>query len=191
MRVGGKEEIEVNVRLVSATHRNLPAMVRDGAFREDLFHRLNVIQLRTPALREHSEDIGKIANAFWFQRHRQRLESAQIAALKSYDYLGNVRELFNLLERADVLGLTDFAALIADHIAMNSPPAEGCQQGGVVFPDNLDEAIARHIRRVYEKYGDNLARTAKALGASPNTVRKYLDAGRRTQDGFGRRTSDN
>ena len=174
MRVGEKEEVEVDVRLVTATHRHLPDMVRDRLFREDLFHRLNVIQLRTPALREHLADIGQIAhNTFMFPRHQQRLDVAQIEALKSYDYPGNVRELINLLERAHVLGENDFAKLVAEHKAMT---ASTSSQPHPEIPDNLDKAAALHVRRVYEKHGGNLLQTAKALGKSPNTVRKFLAA---------------
>ena len=172
MRVGEREEVEVDVRLVTATHRDLPAMVRDRLFREDLFHRLNVIQIRTPALREHLEDIAQIAhNTFMLPRHQRRLEPAQIGALQAYDYPGNVRELINLLERAHVLGEADFAKLIADHKAMNAAISDRPRPK---IPDNLDQAVAFHVRRVYERHGGNLLQAAKALGKSPNTVRKHL-----------------
>ena len=172
MRVGEKEEVEVDVRLIAATHRHLPDMVRDRLFREDLFHRLNVIQLRTPALREHLEDIGQIVhNTFMFPRLQRRLEPEHIEALKAYDYPGNVRELINLLERAHVLGETDFAKLIAEHKAMT---ASISSQPHPEIPNNLDKAAALHVRRVYEKHGGNILQTAKALGKSPNTVRKHL-----------------
>jgi len=171
MRIGEKEEIEVNVRLITATNRDLCAMVRERTFREDLFHRLNVIQLRTPALREHKEDIEKIANAYWLRQHRRWLTADQAEALKSYDYPGNVRELFNLLERATVLGETDFSRLLAEHRMMSLALPSTASAN---VPDNLEQAIARHIRRVHEKYGSNVSKTAEMLGKSRNTVRKYL-----------------
>ena len=171
MRVGEKEEVEVDVRLITATHRDLPAMVRARTFREDLFHRLNVIPLRTPALREHLEDIPEIAgNAFWFPRHKKHLDPAQAAALQTYDYPGNVRELFNLLERATVLGETDFHKLIAEHKAMSA----AARRAHVEIPDNFEKAAALHVRHVCERHGGNILQAAKALGKSANTVRKYL-----------------
>ena len=170
-RLGGKEEVEVDVRLIAATHRDLAGMVKDGAFREDLFHRLNVIQIRIPPLREHKEDITQIANGYWLKQHGRRLEPKQIGALMAYDYPGNVRELFNLLERASVMEEKDFERLVNDHrqlTASLSPKAEAA------YPDDLEEMTQRHVRRIYEKFGSNLTKAAEILGASRNTVRKYL-----------------
>ena len=171
-RMGGNTEIEINVRLIAATNRDLAAMVRDGKFREDLFHRLNVVQILVPPLRDHKSDIEQIANGYWLKQHRHRLETEQIEALKEYDYPGNVRELFNLLERASVLDQMDFSQLIREHRSMMA------SLGPVVkeeVPDELDAAIRLHVRRVYEKYNNNLSRTAAALNVARNTVRKYLE----------------
>lgn len=170
-RMGGNTEIEVNVRLIAATNRDLAAMVREGKFREDLFHRLNVVQIRVAPLREHKSDIEQIANGYWLKQHRHKLKAEQIDALKQYDYPGNVRELFNLLERASVLDQMDFAQLIAEHKQMTASLAPIAQEE---IPDDLDTAIRTHIKRVYEKFNNNLSQAAKALGAAPNTVRKYL-----------------
>ena len=147
-------------------------MVRDGKFREDLFHRLNVVQIRVPPLREHKSDIDQIANGYWLKLHRHRLEPAQIEALKTYDYPGNVRELFNLLERADVLEEQDFPRLIAEHKQMTASLAPAAS---TEVPDELDAAIRLHVKRVFEKYNNNLSKTAEALKAARNTVRKYLE----------------
>lgn len=170
-RMGGTDEIEVNVRLIAATNRNLAEMVHDHKFREDLFHRLNVVQLRVPPLREHKSDILQIANGYWLKQHQQRLDPEQIDALMSYDYPGNVRELFNLLERASVLDQMDFEELIAEHKQMTASLATDVEQG---FPDELETAIRRHVRIVYEKYNRNLSHTAAALKTSRNTAHKYL-----------------
>ena len=171
-RVGGTQELVTNVRLITATNRDLAAMVRAGKFREDLFYRLNVIQLRVPPLREHNSDIEPIANGFWLKRHRHRLEPEQIEALKTYDYPGNVRELRNLLERASVLSETDFTKLLSEHKQMmenlSAKPNED-------IPDDLETAIRTHVRRVYDKYEHNLTRAAKALDVARNTVHKYLE----------------
>jgi len=176
MRVGGKAEIKTNVRLVTATNRNLPRMVRHGKFREDLFMRLNVVQLRIPPLREHKDDIDDIADHWWFGRFRKHLSKEQIAALKEYDYPGNVRELVNLLERAAVLNECDFGRLIATHRAMNAGLEADDQppQTGEEIPDLLDEAVRRHVRRILGKYAQNVTRAAAALGISRTTLRKWL-----------------
>ena len=175
MRVGGREEIKCDVRLVTATNRDLPALVRDGKFREDLYQRLNVVQLRTPSLREHMEDIPVIANAWWRKFHNNRLlREEQVAALMDYDYPGNVRELVNILDRATALEEDDFALLMREHKEMNAGLMGGLELKSGRVPDKLEDAIRLHIRRIYEKYGQNLTRAAEVLGVSRNTVRKYL-----------------
>ena len=175
MRVGGREEIKTDVRLVTATNRNLPLLVRQGKFRADLFMRLNVVQMRVPSLREHKEDIRDIADHWWFGRFRRHLADAQVSALMSYDYPGNVRELLNLLERAAVLGETDFVRLLAKHREMNAGLyGEAAAGESGVVPDELEEAVRRHVRNVFYKYAQNLSRTASALKISRNTLRKYV-----------------
>ena len=175
MRMGGREELRCDVRLVTATNRDLPALVREGKFREDLYQRLNVVQLRTPALREHKDDIPIIANAWWRKFHNNRtLDEEQIAALMGYDYPGNVRELVNILDRATALEENDFALLMQEHKEINAGLLGGMELKSGRVPDKLDDAIRLHVRRVYEKYGQNLTRAAEALDVSRNTVRKYL-----------------
>ena len=106
-KVGAVTEEAVDVRIVSATHQNLAQCVAQGRFRQDLFYRLNVIELRMPALRERQEDVGILADAI-LQRLAQRsglegvpqLSSMALRYLKSYPFPGNVRELENILERA-------------------------------------------------------------------------------------------
>ena len=153
IRLGGSEEIEVNVRLITATNRDLAAMVCNGKFREDLFHRLNVVSIK---------------------QHRRRLSPEQIEALQQYDFPGNVRELFNLLERAGVLEETDFAELVAEQRLLTARlhPTVASDT-----PDDLEAAIRRHVRHVYEKYDRNLTRAAKALKIARNTAKRYLAEG--------------
>lgn len=174
MRVGGKKEIKTDVRLVTATNRNLPCMVRQGKFREDLFMRLNVVQIRVPPLREHLEDIDDIADHWWFGRFRRHLPAAQLSALKDYDYPGNVRELVNLLERAAVLDERDFKRLIARHREMNAGLTEDGQIERETAPELLDDMIRRHVRRILAKYALNVTRAAAALGISRTTLRKWM-----------------
>ena len=175
MRVGGMEELRCDVRLVTATNRDLPALVREGRFREDLYQRLNVVQLRTPSLREHKEDIPVIANAWWRKFHGNHvLKDEQIAALMGYHYPGNVRELINILDRATALEEDDFELLMREHKEMNAGLSCSLELKYGRVPDRLEDAIRVHVRRVYEKCAQNLTRAAEVLDVSRNTVRKYL-----------------
>ena len=91
-----------------------------------------------------------------------------------YDYPGNVRELLNLLDRATVLGEDDFAAMLNEHREMNARLTDGsCSESGIV-PDELEAAIRLHVRRVYDKYGQNLSKAATAMKVARNTAKKYL-----------------
>src|SRR6201997_1687753 len=107
-RLGGSQSIPVDVRVISATHRNLPLAIRDGKFRDDLFYRLRVVTIELPPLRAHKEDIPVLAQAF-LQLHgarlgrMARLTKEAAAALERYDWPGNVRELKNAIERSMVL----------------------------------------------------------------------------------------
>ncbi len=108
-RVGSSQPVAVDVRIIAATHQDLEALIREGLFREDLFYRLNVIPLRTPALRQRKEDILELAGAF-LARYSERtgkslthLEPEAVELLMAHDWPGNVRELENVIERAVVL----------------------------------------------------------------------------------------
>ncbi len=177
-RVGAEgQEIKVDVRVLSATNRNLPAMVRQGAFRLDLYERLCVVQIQTPPLRDHKEDIALLAQNFRSHINlRKKLTPEQIEALKTYDFPGNVRELNNLLERAEIFGTTDFHQLLQEHRTLNAGIySEGdADKQTEEWPDNLDAAKRLHVRRVYEKYGRNISKAAEKLDISRNTLRDYL-----------------
>jgi len=166
-------EVEVDVRVIAATNRDLAEMVRDGKFRLDLYHRLCIVQLRVPPLREHKEDILRLAQTY---RERNgwggKPSAEQLAALQAYDFPGNVRELNNLLERASVLDIDDYGELIRQHKELN---AALLPQDKVEIPDNLEEATRYHVKHVCEKYSHNITKAAEALGVSRNTVRKYLE----------------
>ncbi len=108
-RVGSTEDTQINVRLIAATNRDLEAMVDDGTFRQDLFYRLNVIQIKTPPLRERKDDIQLLAEHF-LKKYNERLSKSvnsisatAMEVLKKYDYPGNVRELENIIERTVAL----------------------------------------------------------------------------------------
>ena len=167
-RLGGEREIDVDVRVIAATNRNLPEAVKKGDFREDLFYRLNVINIHIPPLRDRPEDIEVIANDIMMRRRHKKLTAKQSEDLLTYHWPGNVRELENILERAMVLGKDDFSKIIAEHRKMLSVT-------DIPVSDQLDAAVKLHIRRILEKNDGNKTRAAKSLGISLNTLKKYLN----------------
>ncbi len=201
-RLGGTEELETNVRLITATNRDLAAMVRDGKFREDLFFRLNVIKIRIPPLRDHLSDVEQIADAWWFRHCKCHLSKDQIRTLMSYDYPGNVRELNNVLEQALVFGEQSLPEIIEDsRIATanlrtshesaeinacsvvetkaktpTSTIAPSTSKDMEEYPDDWKSLLRLHVRRIYEKCGHNLTEAAKLIQISRNTAKKYLDS---------------
>ena len=102
------------------------------------------------------------------------ISDGALKQLQSYDYPGNVRELINILDRATALEEDDFDLLMREHKEMNAGLAGNLELKSGRIPDKLEDAIRLHVRRVYEKYGQNLTRAAEALDVSRNTVRKYL-----------------
>lgn len=184
-KIGSSVDIRCNVRLVCATNRSLPLMVKEGKFRKDLFERLNVVPIRTPELRIHKSDIPEVAAA-WFARKRydKALTDDQVAALMSYDYPGNVRELLALLERAATLDVSNYDALVEEQRKLNAEEAStGTEVEEDGAPENLNAMISWHVRRILDRCGGNVSRAALKLGIARNTVRKYLCAGNEHRDG--------
>ena len=173
MRVGGTEEISVDVRLVCATNCNLPKMVREKRFREDLYQRISTIVIKTPELKEHKEDIPAIAGTWWRDMDGVKLTQKQLDILMTYDYPGNVRELLNILDRARALEISDFQKLLEEHKAINKDLWER-DPDVVSYPDDLDAAMTQHVKSVFDKYNQNLTATKNALGIALNTLKKYL-----------------
>ena len=169
-RLGDLKEFEINVRVIIATNRNLAQMVQEGKFREDLFHRLCVIPIQVPALREHREDIREIANHFWFNWHKCRLSDEQTDILETYHWPGNVRELHNFLERADILEEEDFAKLLKEHIAITNP--DNSKPDKEI--ESLEELTRQHANRMLKKYDSNISKTSAAMGITRNTLKKYI-----------------
>jgi len=180
MRVGGTEEIRVDVRLITATNRDLPTMVREGKFRADLFQRLSVVQIVVPPLREHKEDIPSMVSGWYALRLKpngkcdEEPTEEQVAALMDYDYPGNVRELLNILDRAAMLGEKDWVKLMDDHRSKTCGILPTPVGDGTTKSLRLEDAIRRHVRSVHEQCDGNITKTAEALGVSRNTARKYL-----------------
>ena len=132
-RVGANEFLKADVRLISATHRNLRAMVDDGRFRQDLYYRLNTFPISLPALRERRDDVPLLAETLLARvapGHELKLSAAALACLTNYDYPGNVRELRNVLERATLL--CDGDTILPEHLPaeVQYPQERGMQKLG-------------------------------------------------------------
>ncbi|MFQ6113654.1 MAG: sigma 54-interacting transcriptional regulator, partial [bacterium] len=151
-RVGGTQTLKVNVRVIAATNHNLEEAVKHGAFRADLFYRLNIFPVHIPALRDRIDDIPLLINYFvrkFSGRIGKRIESLSSETLEkliSYDWPGNVRELANILERAVIL--CDGGVLRPEHIGISIP--RSVAEEGV---STLEDAERQHIMRALEKTG--------------------------------------
>ena len=164
-----------NVRVITATNKDLVQLVNEGKFREDLYYRLNVIQIRMKPLAEHAEDIPEIARTIWFRETGGNLGREQRSALAQYDFPGNARELENMLLYAKVMKITDFAKLVEHWKRENMGIRHVNQVEHAEGDERLDAAIARHVRMVAEKYkGHSVKDIARRLGCVENTVRRWL-----------------
>ena len=168
--LGSEDEETVDVHIIAATNRDLAKMVAEKKFREDLYYRLTIVELKVPALRDRIDDIRDIANSRWRDLTGRWLRDDEVAELKQYDYPGNVRELFAILERAAIFK-DSFTNIIKE---MRATKLNARATADEEPPDNLEEVIRLHVQRVYDKYGGNIAKAARALGKAQNTVRKYL-----------------
>jgi Nif-specific regulatory protein len=180
-RVGGTRTIKLDVRLVTATNRDLEEEVKKGRFREDLFYRLNVVSLRMPALRERREDIPLLASYFAakFSERSKRpvlgVSPQARACLASYDWPGNVRELENAIERAVVLGSSDMI-LPEDLPEAVLEKAESAPGGAsmTAFHDALREAKKQLIVNAFEQAQGSYTEAAKLLGLHPNYLHRLI-----------------
>jgi two-component system response regulator PilR (NtrC family) len=177
-KVGATQEDPVDVRIISATHQNLGALVAAGRFRQDLFYRLNVIELRMPPLRECRDDVAAIAASILERLARQngtppaRLDPAALEELASYDFPGNVRELENILERALALCGRDEIRAEDLQLAPEAPgraPEEGA--AGESLPEYLDEVERKAILEALAKTEFNRTAAAKLLGITFRQLR--------------------
>ncbi len=176
-RLGSNVARSVDVRVVTATHRDLAALVRDGRFREDLFYRINVFPIHVPPLRERPEDIEPLARHA-LARFAERLGThatlapSALDALRAYPWPGNVRELLNVLERAVLLSRDARITEVELPAASSSAGPVGSGGGSAVLA--LSDAVARAeraaIEAALERTGDNKAQAAKLLGVSVRTL---------------------
>ena len=174
VRVGGNKEISSDFRVICATNRDLKSMVKSGNFREDLYYRLNVVNIAIPPLRERTEDIPLLVNHFIqkyctsMSRDMITIEPAALKHLENFEFPGNVRELENMIERAIVIGNGKEIKL------RDLPMGKEAINSSV---ESLDELEKRHVEMILNKYAWNVSRSAKALNVDRvtlyNKIRKY------------------
>src|SRR5580704_9419777 len=177
--LGEQLEVQVDVRILSATHKNLSTLVAEGKFREDLFYRVNVIELRVPSLRERPEDVPELAEAI-LRRLGRRMKIAPpmlgndaLAALEVYAFPGNVRELENILERA--ITLSAGGEIRVGDIQLRTTPigataaANSTSEGAL--GDHLEEIERDAILKALEQTRYNKTAAAKVLGMSFRALR--------------------
>ncbi len=158
--VGGRTPIKTNVRIIAATHRDLKNQIQLGAFREDLFYRLNVVPLRLPPLRERIDDVGDLVRHFLRQAAREGLgqktiETAAIERMKSYAWPGNVRELENFVRRLAALNTQDTLTVqMVDNDLADAGPASPADSGS--SPKDLSEQVERYLATYFGTFGRDL-----------------------------------
>ena len=178
-RVGGNKTFKVDVRIIAATHRDLKKKIEDASFREDLYYRLNVIEIYVPSLRERTGDIPVLAHHFLRKysegngKDIRGISDEALALLLQHAWPGNVRELENAIERAVVLAResvltpTDFPTL--------QPAAQPMVRHGIAIPGSTLAEIQREaILRTLEAVGGSTSRAAAMLGISPRKIQYKL-----------------
>jgi two-component system nitrogen regulation response regulator NtrX len=190
LRIGGSQKVAVDVRIISSTGRDLEREMSEGRFREDLYHRLNVVPLRVPGLAERREDIPELVNYFVQQISQtsglapRRIGEDAIAVLQAHDWPGNVRELRNNIERLMILSGGEPDAMITadmlpDEIGSNVPlPVNGGAEHLMSLP-------LREAREIFEReyllaqinrFGGNISRTAEFVGMERSALHRKLRA---------------
>lgn len=177
-RVGGTRTIKADVRVVSATNKNLEEAIKNGGFRQDLYYRLKVISLRMPPLRERREDISLLANYFTVKysqkckRHILGITPEARASLLSYEWPGNVRELENTIERAIVLGVTELITL--EDLPEAVIESNSSKRAPANFYAEVREVKRNLILKVINQAGGNYTRAAEILGIHPANLHRLI-----------------
>ncbi len=194
-RVGGDTLVEADVRVVAATHRDLEGEVKAGGFREDLYYRLNVVEIAIPALRERLEDLPALVERFLtqvaerLQREKKGISEAALAQLARNTWRGNVRELRNVIERASVLSSGAVIDALDLRPGTDGEPAPDNAQPkpGVAFRDAKRELVEgferQYLIRALREHGGNVSRTAEAIGMVRQSLQqKIRELGLRSED---------
>jgi len=174
IKLGDVKTTKVNVRIIAATHRNLSRMVEDGAFREDLYYRLNVFSISLPALREHTEDIPDLANHFlaYYAAKENRpvlhIQKEALQLLQRHSWKGNIRELRNVLERATIMAEGD--TILPEHL-----PFDIQRQDKASTSLTLASVEKDHIQKVLRYTNGNKTKTAVLLGIGLTTLYRKME----------------
>lgn len=197
-RIGSNDDIRVDVRIIAATNRDLEKMVQEGSFRQDLYYRLNVIQIRMPPLRERKEDIPLLVDHFIkkfnakLNKNIRGVHEEALAILQKYDYPGNVRELENIIERAMALETRDI--ILTESLPPNVIQAASVETKGMVFgpyeigPSGLDlDSVLGQIEKTLilkalELTNNHKKKAAKLLHLTPRSLRYRLSKFGLSQD---------
>jgi Nif-specific regulatory protein len=178
-RLGGTRSIELDVRIIAATNRNLEEMIKNGGFREDLYHRLNVVKLTMPPLRDRRDDVPLLASYFTMKYANECKRSVTgitpeaRALLQTYDWPGNIRELENAIERAVVLGSADTIG-VEDLPGRVRDLADGGSQLAVNYNDAVRDAKRQIIMNALAQSRGNYTEAAKVLGIHPNNLHRII-----------------
>ena len=173
-RLGGQEEIKVDVRILAATNRDLEKAISENKFREDLFYRLNVISIHVPPLRERKDDIPLLVKAFIrrycleMNKELVKITPSALKLLMDYNWPGNVRELENVIERALVIGRDK-------EIVTNDLPFTRKELGPETTPISLKLMEKMHIKRMLEETGWNISKTARVLEVDRQTLYNKIE----------------
>jgi Nif-specific regulatory protein len=167
----------VDIRLVAATNRDLKAAIQTGAFRQDLYYRLNVVSLTTPPLRQRREDIPLLASHFVrmharkARRQMRGVSAAALAYLIQYDWPGNIRELENAIERAVVLGSTEWVLPedLPEELVETEPAAAPTR-----YHETVKESKKDLILKAVRETGGNYTEAARLLGIHPNYLHRLI-----------------
>jgi DNA-binding NtrC family response regulator len=173
-RLGGQEEIKVDVRILAATNQDLKKAISENRFREDLFYRLNVISIHVPPLRERKEDVPLLAKAFIYRyclelnKEPVQITSPAMQLLMDYDWPGNVRELENVIERALVIGRG--LEIVTDDL-----PFSRKELGTEEFPKSLKLMEKMHIKKILEEMDWNISKAARVLEIDRQTLYNKIE----------------
>ena len=175
-KVGDAKSEPVDIRVLAATHRDLDAMVREGTFREDLYYRLNVVQLHLPPLRDRGDDVVVIASYLldkYAEEYGKKVKGflpKALTAMRKYTWPGNVRQLENRLKRAIVL--CDKSQIGPDDLDIQDDDLEDI----LPLADALERYRRRYINEALDRNGGNRTKTARELGVDPRTIFRHLEA---------------
>jgi DNA-binding NtrC family response regulator len=181
-RVGGVTPINIDIRFVTATNRNIEEMIQQGQFRHDLYHRLNVVNITMPALRDRRDDIVLLLDHFIhefstrYNRDIEGFDKESVERLINYSWPGNIRELRNLVER--YIALADSPLMHVDQDLMNSSSKEGIDADA----PTLELLEKRYIMKILDRCEGNREQTAVILGINKSTLWRKLQSWQNPQD---------